>query len=233
MPPAKKRASANQQSVLDLDALRKDEYLSSVISRANDHLSAVGYTEHGHRHAGLVANIARNILRRLDYSDREAELAAMAAYLHDIGNVVARDRHWTTGATMALHHLLGRGLDADEALTIANAIGNHEETSGDSSTPVAAAVIIGDKSDVHRSRVQNPEPASFDIHDRVNNAVTKSFVRVEPEAKSISLELTIDTEFASVMEFFEIFLSRMVMCRNAAGTLGCAFELIANEHHLA
>ena len=134
---------------------------------------------------------------------------------------------------MALVYLRDLGMDADEALTIANAIGNHEESSGDSSTSVAAALIIADKSDVHRSRVQNPNEAEFDIHDRVNYAVEKSFVRVDAEARKISLELTIDTASASVMEYFEIFLSRMVMTRNAAGMLGCVFELVANEERLS
>ena len=219
--------------LVTLDHLRADRYISTLIARANDHLSAVGYTEHGHRHAGLVASIARNILKWLEHPERDAELAAMAAYLHDIGNVVARDRHWLTSATMALPYLLGLGMDPDEALTIANAIANHEESSGDISSPVAAAVVIADKSDVHRSRVQNPDPARFDIHDRVNHAVERSFVRVDCPARSIALELTIDTESASVMEYFEIFLSRMVLCRNAAGSLGCTFELVVNDQHLA
>ena len=219
--------------LLVLNDLKADEYVSTLITRANEHLKAIGYTEHGHRHAGLVSNISRNILRRLDCPERDCELAAMAAYLHDIGNVVSRDHHWLVGANMALVYLRELGMDADEALTIANAIGNHEESSGDSSTSVAAALIIADKSDVHRSRVQNPNEAEFDIHDRVNYAVEKSFVRVDAEARKISLELTIDTASASVMEYFEIFLSRMVMTRNAAGMLGCVFELVANEERLS
>jgi metal-dependent HD superfamily phosphatase/phosphodiesterase len=234
MPKSKTAAQeSTKASPLTLKDLRADDFISTLITGANEHLRAVGYTEHGHRHAGLVANIARNILRRLEYPERDAEVAAMAAYLHDIGNIVARDRHWIAGATMALAHLRAQGVDADEVLTIANAIGNHEETSGDISSPVAAAVVIADKSDVHRSRVQNPEPATFDIHDRVNYAVEHSFVRVDPESRSIALELTIDTEVSSVMEYFEIFLSRMVMCRQAARSLGCTFELVANEQRLA
>lgn len=135
-------------------------------------------------------------------------------------------------ATLALTHLRSLGMDSSEALTVANAIGNHEESSGDISSAVAAAVVIADKSDVHRTRVQNPDPVTFDIHDRVNHAVEHSFVRVDPEARTITLEPTIDAESSSVMEYFEIFLSRMVMCRNAAEALGCAFELLANEQRL-
>jgi len=220
-------------TLVSLELLRNDPYISTVLTRANDHLKAVGYTEHGHRHAGLVANIARNILRWLALSEREAELAAIAAYLHDTGNVIARDRHWLSGAALALAHLRGLGMDPDEALTVANAIGNHEESSGDVSSPIAAAVIIADKSDVHHSRVQNPDPATFDIHDRVNSAVQRSFVRVDAAAHTITLELTIETADSSVMEYFEIFLSRMVMCRNAARSLGCSFELVVNSQRLA
>lgn len=219
--------------VITLADVKADNYVSTVITRANEHLKAIGYTEHGHRHAALVSSISRNILLRLGHSDRDAELAAIAAYMHDIGNVVSRDHHWVIGASIALSHLRSLGMADDDALTVANAIGNHEESSGDSSSPVAAALIIADKSDVHRSRVQNPSEADFDIHDRVNHAVEKSFVNVDAEARTISLQLTIDTSSSSVMEYFEIFLSRMVMARTAAVTLGCSFEIVANDQRLA
>ncbi len=228
-----KKAKLDESSALGLDHLRDDAYVGAIITQANEHLRTVGYTEHGHRHAGLVANITRNIMLRLEMPEREAELAAMAAYLHDIGNVVARDNHWNTGAAMALQILRDQGMDANEVLTIANAIGNHEESSGDISSAVTAAVVIADKSDVHRSRVQNPDPATYDVHDRVNQAVERSFVRVDLAERNIVLELTIDTEVSSVMEYFEIFLSRMVMCRNAATALDCTFALVMNDQQLA
>ena len=228
-----KKAPSQASSAISLDDLYGDAYVGAIITQANEHLRLVGYTEHGHRHAGLVANIARNIMLHLEMSDREAEIAAIAAYLHDIGNVVARDNHWTTGAAMALEILRDRGMASQEALTIANAIGNHEESSGDISSAVTAAVVIADKSDVHRSRVQNPDPATYDVHDRVNQAVERSFVRVDLAEHNIVLELKIDTGVSSAMEYFEIFLSRMVMCRNAAAALDCTFALVMNDQQLA
>ena len=228
-----KKPAPEASSAIGLDDLCSDAYVNAIITQANEHLRLVGYTEHGHRHAGLVANIARNIMLHLEMPAREAEIAAMAAYLHDIGNVVARDNHWTTGAAMALEILRDRGMDTQEALTIANAIGNHEEFSGDISSAVTAAVVIADKSDVHRSRVQNPDPATYDVHDRVNQAVERSFVRVDLAERDIVLELKIDSGVSSVMEYFEIFLSRMVMCRNAAGALDCTFALVMNDQQLA
>jgi metal-dependent HD superfamily phosphatase/phosphodiesterase len=198
------------------------------MDKANEQMAAIGYTEHGFRHAGIVAGVAHGILRQLGCSARDAELAAISGYLHDIGNVINRQNHPETCALLAHSLLTSMGMEAVEIATIMGAIGNHEEGSGYPINPIAAAVIIADKSDVHFSRVQNTNPLTFDIHDRVNHAAQKSYLRVDPEDKVISLELTIDVQSASVMEYFEIFLSRMLLCRRAATVLGCRFRLVIN-----
>ncbi len=195
-------------------------------------MSAIGYTEHGFRHAGIVAGVARGIPRQLGLPRRDSELAAIAGYLHDIGNVINRCNHPETGALLAHSILTDLGMDVAEIAIIMGAIGNHEEDNGFPINPVTAAVIIGDKSDVHFSRVQNPNPLTFDIHDRVNHAVHRSYLRVDAENHDIRLELTVDTDSATVMEYFEIFLLRMVMCRRAADVLGCRFKLVINDHDL-
>ncbi len=212
-----------------VEAVRRDPEVRAFIEKANESLRALGYTEHGHRHAALVGNIAENILRHLGYDARTCELAHIAGYLHDIGNLVHRDNHAQTSALLAWSILRRLGMPPSEAATVMNAIGNHEEERGTATTPVAAAVIIADKADVHRSRVQNPDMAAFDIHDRVNYAATHSFVRVRAEERVIALELTIDTSFAQVIEYFEIFLDRMTMVRQAVAFLGCEFQLIIND----
>lgn len=211
-----------------LDDLRRDPEVEAFINKANEYTGAIGYTEHGSRHANLTASIAYNILKRLGYPEREAQLATMAAYLHDIGNLVSRLNHEHTGAVLANGILERLGMDPVERAIVMGAVGNHEEKGGEPVSPVGAAVILADKSDVHRSRVRNPDPTTFDIHDRVNYAVQHSFLRVDEKNKRISLELTIDTQLSQVMEYFEIFLTRMVMCRRAAQFLGCEFKLQIN-----
>lgn len=191
-------------------------------------LAAMGYTEHGQRHASLVSNIARNILERLGFPAREVELAAMAGYIHDIGNVVCRHSHEQMGGLVAMRILDRLGLAPPEIAMIVAAIGNHGEDIGEPVNNVAAALILADKSDVHRTRVRNPELAKFDIHDRVNYAAEHSFVRVDEKRKAVTLELKIDTRISPVMDYFEIFLTRMVLCRRAASFLGCDFELVIN-----
>ncbi|MGB9588160.1 MAG: HD domain-containing protein [Armatimonadota bacterium] len=208
--------------------VRKDPRVRTYIEKANEQMDAIGYTEHGFRHAGIVAGVARGIPKKLGMPERESELAAIAGYLHDIGNVINRANHCETGALLAHSILTSMGMDPTEVAIIMGAIGNHEEDCGYPINPVAAAVIIADKSDVHYSRVQNPNPMTFDIHDRVNHAVQKSYLRVDPETKIISLELVTDVESATVMEYFEIFLTRMIMCRRAADRLGCKFKLVIN-----
>lgn len=198
------------------------------LNAANEHLKLIGYTEHGLRHAGLVSSIASNVLTRLEYPQRHAELAAIAGLLHDIGNSVNREMHGQVGALIAKDILRELGMALQETVLIMGAIGNHEEERGHAISPVAAALILADKADVHRSRVHTRDPKDFDIHDRVNYAATRSFLRVDKDEHMITLELTIDTSIASVMDYFTIFLSRMIMCRQAAEFLGCNFTMKIN-----
>jgi len=217
---------------LTLDVVRADPEVQAYIRQANKNLGVLGFTEHGFRHVNLVANIARNVLRLLDYDARQQELAAIAGYLHDIGNVISRHGHASTGALLA-HSILNRlGMAPEDVAIVLGAIGSHGDDGarlGEPVHPVSAALILADKSDVHRSRVRNTDPSTFDQHDRVNYAATSSFLRVAPEAKTITLELTIDTSIAPVMQYFEIFLPRMLMSRHAAELLGCEFHITINE----
>ncbi|MDQ7843847.1 MAG: HD domain-containing protein [Armatimonadota bacterium] len=219
---------AAKQRLITLDEVKRDPEVEAYITKANEYTGAIGYTEHGARHATLTANIAYNTLKRLAHPERDAQLAAIAAYLHDIGNLVGRINHEHTGAVLANEILRRLGMDPVERAVVMGAIGNHEEKGGEPVSPVGAAVILADKSDVHRSRVRNPDPTTFDIHDRVNYAVEHSFLRVDEKSKTVTLELTIDTTLSQVMEYFEIFLTRMVMCRRAAQFLGCEFKLQIN-----
>lgn len=222
-------ASVTPAATVTIDQVRRDAEVISFIRTANEMLRALGYTEHGQRHAGLVGNIAANVLERLNYDERTCQLANIAGYLHDIGNTIHRENHALSGSLMAWQILTRLGMPTDECALVMNAIGNHEEERGLATTAIAAALIVADKSDVHRSRVQNPDMATFDIHDRVNYAATRSFVRVRDDDKIIALELEIDTEYAQVIEYFEIFLSRMTMVRQAVQFLGCEFQLIIND----
>ncbi len=214
--------------LVTLDELKKDPEVEAYIDKANEYTGAIGYTEHGTRHANLCASIAFNTLKRLGNEEREVQLGAIAAYLHDIGNLVGRVNHEHTGAVLANEVLKRCGMGPVERAIVMGAIGNHEEANGEAVSHVGAAVILADKSDVHRSRVRNPDPTTFDIHDRVNYAVEYSFLRVDEKSRTVSLELTIDTRLSQVMEYFEIFLSRMVMCRRAAKFLNCEFKLQIN-----
>ncbi|HAW60454.1 MAG TPA: phosphohydrolase [Actinobacteria bacterium] len=212
-----------------LDDIKGDTEVTAYMTQADKFMEAIGYTEHGERHASLVANIARNILTRLSYPEREAELASIAGYLHDIGNVIGRDLHGTASALIAKSVLERQGMKPQEIATVMNAIGNHEEENGLVTSEVCAALILADKSDVHKTRVRNPDMVTFDIHDRVNYAAQRSFLRVNEAKKQICLEIEIDTNISQVMEYFEIFLSRMVMCRRAAEFLNCTFSLVIND----
>jgi len=215
-------------AVVTYEDVKKNLVVEAFIRKSNEALGALGFTEHSFRHLNLVSKIAKNILERLGYSQREQELVAIAGYMHDIGNVVSRQDHWQTGAIMAFKILIDMGMPPDEVAIVVGAIGNHDEKHGVPISPVAAALILADKADVHRSRVRNQDFATFDIHDRVNYAVEHSFLRVDGEKRTITLELTIDIEIVPVMEYFEIFISRMVLCRRAADYLGCHFELVIN-----
>jgi metal-dependent HD superfamily phosphatase/phosphodiesterase len=217
---------------MTLAEIKKDPVITAFIQKADEHLGVMGYTEHGFRHAGLVSNISQNVLIRLGYPERQAELAAIAGYMHDIGNIVNRKDHGRSGAIIALNYLLDKGFDPLEAATMVGAIGNHEEECGEAVNPVSAALILADKSDVHRSRVRNSDLATFDIHDRVNYAAVHSFLNVNEEKRSITLEIKIENSICPVMEYFEIFLVRMMMCRRAAIFLGCQFKIEINGNVL-
>ncbi len=214
------------------DFIREHPRVRNYVRMADAALEQIGYTEHGERHVGLVSRIAYNVLKRLDLPERTCELAGIAGYLHDIGNAVNREHHAQTGAVMAMQLLNDFGMADLEVLTVIAAIGNHHENDGDPVNPVAAAVILADKSDVHRTRVRNSEMIKFDIHDRVNWAVEKSFLNVDADKKHITLELTIDPAISHVMEYFEIFMTRMLASRKAAKSLGATFGLAVNGNRL-
>lgn len=217
---------------ITLKDVKANVKVQRLIDGANELLRSMGYTEHGHRHVGIVSGITRHIMENLGMPEREVELGQIAAYLHDIGNVINRINHPMTGANMAFTILNEMGMDPAEMAPILGAIGNHEELAGMPISNMSAALIIADKSDVHYSRVQNPIIETFDIHDRVNSAVQKSRVDMKPESHSIELTLEIDTKQATVMEYFEIFLSRMVMCRRSAEVIGYKFALNVNGTYL-
>lgn len=215
-------------SSVSLDDVRAHDGVQTFIALADRYLGELGYTEHGFRHAGLVANIAYNILHRLRFDERMSELGAIAGYLHDMGNFVCRRMHSHSGPAISYDILRELGMTFEEIGVVLGAIGNHEEEFGTPVNAVGAALVVADKSDVHRSRVRVSDPSLFDIHDRVNHAVEHSFLRVNPQGRTLTLELRIDTEQAGVMEYFEIFLSRMVMCRRAAEYLDCEFKIDIN-----
>jgi len=213
---------------ITLDDVQQREDIKVYIARADRNMDSIGYTEHGFRHADVVAERARHIIAALDRDPREAELAAIAGYIHDIGNVAAREEHGQVAVLLAYSILKEMGMPPTELAEIMAALGNHEEQYGEPFGSVAAAVIIADKSDVARSRVRDIHPSRYDEHDRVNYATISSAVTVNHHRTIVSLHLEIDTEIASIMEYFELFLDRMVMARRAAKVLGCEFELMIN-----
>jgi hypothetical protein len=225
-------AGSPDAPAIGFETVRENPRVKVFVRKADEALAEIGYTEHGERHVGLVAHIAYNILKRLGHGERECELAAIAGYLHDIGNAVNRDHHAQTSALMAMQLLTEMRMPDLEIVRVIGAIGNHHENDGDPVSPVAAAVILADKSDVHRTRVRNPDMIKFDIHDRVNYAVEKSFLNVDEGKKLITLELTVDTAISQVMEYFEIFMTRMLASRKAAIYLGCSFGLSVNGNRL-
>lgn len=216
------------KQVVDFRQVKKDPEVRALIIEADRQLEMLGYTEHGPRHARLVAKNSRQILIQLGYDERAAELSAIAGYLHDIGNVVNRLAHERTSALLAREILVRLGMDYSEVCRIMAAIGNHHEEGGNPVSEIAAALILADKADVHRSRVRNPALVKFDIHDRVNYAVRRSILNVDNVNKRIIFDLSVDTNIAPVMEYFEIFLSRMLISRRAADFLKCQFQLSIN-----
>ena len=218
--------------MISYENIRKNEAVNAYIKAADASLLALGYTEHSFAHVGRVVEVASQILVKLGYDHHTVELAKIAAYMHDIGNLVNRIDHSQSGAVMAFRILDNLGMPPEDIATVVTAIGNHDEGTGIPVNPVAAALIIADKSDVRRTRVRNSDPESFDIHDRVNYSAELSSLTVDEKAKEITLALTVDTRISSVMEYFEIFLTRMKLCKKSADSLGLKFRLVINGQHL-
>ena len=217
---------------MTLDDIKNCEAIRTYITRADESLSALGFTEHSFAHVTKVSVIAGYILETLGFPEREVELARIAGYLHDVGNLVNRENHSLSGAVIAFRILENLGFSASDIATVTTAIGNHDEGTGVPVNPVCAALILADKTDVRRSRVRNTEISSFDIHDRVNYSVQKSLLEINDEQTVIVLRLTVDTKYGSVMDYFEIFLGRMILCRKAAERLGMDFKLVINNQQL-
>jgi len=218
--------------MLTYDEVTKSETIRTYITRADESLVALGFTEHSFSHVVHVASTAGYILETMGYDDRTVELARIAGYLHDIGNLVNRKDHSQSGAVMAWSILNDMNCDPSDIATIVTAIGNHDEGTGVPVNAVAAALILADKADVRRSRVRNRDTSTFDIHDRVNYSVKKSALRINDEKTQVKLVLSVDTQYGSVMDYFEIFLGRMILCRKAAEKLGLQFKLIINDQQL-
>ena len=218
--------------MVTLDDVRHNEAINTYIKKADESLVALGFTEHSFAHVGMVAANAKYIMETMGYPAREVELVQIAAWLHDIGNLVNRIEHSQSGAFMAFRILDKLWMDPGELSEIVTAIGNHDEGTGRPVSPMAAALILADKSDVRRSRVRNRDESNFDIHDRVNYSVRKSELKINESHTLIKLKLSVDTHYGSVMDYFEIFMERMILCRKAAERLGLQFKLIINEQQL-
>ncbi|MEG2595618.1 MAG: HD domain-containing protein [Ruthenibacterium sp.] len=212
--------------------VKQNAQIKTYIEKADETLVALGFTEHSYAHVTRVAHFAEKVLADLGYPARTCELAWIAGYMHDIGNVINRIDHAQSGAVMAFRILDKLGMDASEIATVCSAIGNHDESTAFPVNAVAAALILADKTDVRRSRVRNQAHASFDIHDRVNYAVQKATTTLTDDHKAVVLNLTIDTEMSPVMDYFEIFLDRMLLCRKAAEKLNLAFKLVVNGQNV-
>jgi len=212
--------------------VKQSEKIRTYIQRADETLAVQGFTDHGFGHVTKVSTEAADILRTMGYPEREAELAQIAGYLHDIGNVVNRTAHAQTGAVLAFRLLEELDAAPEEIATIITAIGNHDEGTSVPVSPICAAVILADKSDVREGRVRNRDVQTFDIHDRVNHAVKQSALTISEDRTEINLDLTIDTAYCAVMDYFEIFLTRMSLCRRAAEMLKLRFTLTINGQQL-
>jgi metal-dependent HD superfamily phosphatase/phosphodiesterase len=222
------KAEEKKPKPVTLEDIKARHDVQVYIKKADHNMEVIGYTEHGFRHAEIVSGRARQLLQQLGFDDRQPELAAIAAYLHDIGNTVNRYIHAQAGAMLTYHILHEMGMPPEELADVLTGVGNHEEDYGEPFCPVAAAVIIADKSDVDRSRVRNIQPARFDEHDRINYAAIFSSLTADKERRTITLALEIDNSIGSIMEYFERFLSRMILSRKSAETLGCQFALTIN-----
>lgn len=215
--------------MITINDVKKNKSVTALVEKSDEVLGEIGYTEHGKRHCSLAAKIAYNIMIRLGKGERKAQLAGIAGYMHDIGNLINRDYHAQTASVMAFSLLRDMGMEMTDITEVIAAIGNHDEKDGFPVSDISAAVVLADKSDVHRSRVRNTDQIKSDIHDRVNYAAESSFLKIDEKEKLARLELKIDTSISQVMEYFEIFLSRMLVCKRAAEYLGLKFELVIND----
>ena len=208
--------------------IKKNPEVCALIQKGNENLGTLGFTDHSHAHCAVVAERAALILKKLGYSKKQIELVRIAGFMHDIGNAINRHKHAEYGAILANEILKETDLSIEDRITIASAIGHHDESSGGATDVISAALIIADKTDVRRNRVRQKPKASFDIHDRVNYAVTQAKLKISPEKNVIALNLQIDESICTMYEYFDIFLGRMMMCRKAAELLGVTFKLTAN-----
>ena len=208
--------------------IKEDEEIKALIAKGNENLGILGFTDHSEAHAALVAERSAMILERLGYKKKQIELVKIAAYMHDIGNAINRSRHAEYGAILANDILKGYDLELNDRLTVVSAIAHHDESTGGATDVISAALIIADKTDVRRNRVRKKPKASFDVHDRVNYAVTKTELVVDKEKKQITLDLEIDEKICTMYEYFDIFLGRMMMCRKSSELLGVTFRLMVN-----
>lgn len=221
-----------KQDMITYRKVKENEEINLLIEKGNEVLDVLGFTEHSRKHAAKVAETAGKILKDLGYGPKEIRLSKIAGYMHDIGNSINRHDHAHTGALLAYGILKEMGMPLRDVMTVTTAIGNHDESTGTAVDIVSAALILADKTDVRRNRVQNPTIANFDIHDRVNYAVLASSLEVKKEKRVIQMNLELDDEMCTVMDYFEIFLERMIMCRRAAEVLGCKFKLVANGNKI-
>ena len=219
--------------MITFEEIKHNEKIRAFIKEAYNSLNNIGFTEHGFAHVGLVAERASYILRELGYPERDIELVKIASFMHDIGNIVNRRDHAQSGALVAFRLLDNMGMEADELAKVVTAIGNHDEGTGGAVNPIAAALILGDKTDVRRSRVSETDMNKFDVHDRVNYSVIRSDLLFNKSRTELTLSLEIDTEISSVMDYFEIFLERMVMCKQSCNHLGITFALTVNGQKIA
>lgn len=213
---------------MTFEKIKQNAEVCALIRKGNENLGVLGYTDHSQAHCTVVAEQAARILSKLGYSKKDIELAKIAAFMHDIGNAVNRSNHAEYGAILANEILKKTDMSVSDRITIVSAIGHHDESTGGATDAISAALIIADKTDVRRNRVREKPKASFDIHDRVNYAVTEAKLKINPEKKTIALNLQLDTNICTMYEYFDIFLGRMMMCRGAAELLGVTFKLTAN-----
>lgn len=227
-----KKDNKQEKSAYSYEAIKEDEEINLLIEKGNQVLGELGFTEHSTKHATKVAQEAARILKELGYCAHEIELSKVAGYMHDIGNSINRNDHAHSGAIMAYQILKERKMPLADAITVATAIGQHDEATGTAVDAVSAALILADKTDVRRNRVRNQVIANFDSHDRVNYAALGSHLQIKKEKKVIQMELEMDDSMCTVMDYFEIFLQRMLMCKRAAEVLGCRFKFLVNGNKL-